>query len=301
MKYGIIDIGSNTIRLNLYLVKEDKEIISLLNKKTVAGLSTYINDGQMTKKGADKLIRILKSYLNICNHFEMDDVFVFATAALRNAKNRKEILEYVEKAVGHKIDLISGEEEAKLGYLGIKQDFDLNTGYIIDIGGGSIEITIVEDNKIIFSKSLKEGHLSLYKKYVSRIFPTEKEAKAISKNIRKLLKLNKVPRLDKPYPIYGVGGTIRATGNIAMEIFDLPTNSVLQIDSVKKLEYKLKKVDPKIMNMTLQVVPERIHTITPGVIALLELIKYLKVSEIYISRNGVREGYLIQCIEKNSK
>ncbi len=301
MKYGIIDIGSNTIRLNLYLVKENKEIVSLLNKKTVAGLSTYINDGHMTKKGADKLIRVLKNYLNICNHFEIDGVFSFATAALRNAKNSKEVLEYVEKSVNHKIDLISGEKEAHFGYLGIKKDFNLNTGYIIDIGGGSIEITIVEKDKIIFSKSLKEGHLSLYKKYVSRIFPTEKEAKAISKDIKKLLKINKVPRLDKSYPFYGVGGTIRATGNVSMEIFDLPSNSYLQIDTVKKLEYKLKKVDPKIMNTLLQVVPERVHTITPGVIALLEIVKYLRASEINISRNGAREGYLIDCIRKNCK
>ncbi len=300
MKYGIIDIGSNTIRLNLYLVTDNKSIVSLLNKKTVAGLSTYINDGQMTKKGADKLVRVLKSYLSICNHFDIDNVFIFGTAALRNAKNQKEILDYVEKSINHKIDIVSGKDEACLGYLGIQKDFDVNTGYIIDIGGGSVEITIVKDENIVFSTSLTDGHLSLYKKYVERIFPTEREAKKIAKHVRKLLKENKVPKLKKSYPIYGVGGTIRATGNIAMEIFDLPSNSLLQVNTVKSLEKQLKRVNPETMNMSLQVVPERIHTITPGVIILLEIIKYLDASEINISRNGAREGYLIKNIENEN-
>lgn len=300
MKYGIIDIGSNTIRLNLYLVSENKNIVSLLNKKTVAGLSTYINDGQMTKKGADKLVRILKGFLSICEHFDIDNVFMFATAALRNAKNQKQVLEYVENSIGRNIDLLSGEDEASMGYLGIREDFDIKTGYIVDIGGGSIEITIVEGGDITFSTSLTDGHLSLYKQYVERIFPTDKESKNIAKHVRRLLKEYKVPRLSESYPIYGMGGTIRATGNIAMEIFDLPSNSQLQVSTIKKLENKLRKVDPNTMNMSLQVVPERIHTITPGVIVLQEIIKYLNASKVNISSNGAREGYLIRSIEKQN-
>ena len=170
----------------------------------------------------------------------------------------------------------------------------------MDIGGGSIEITIVENGDITFSTSLTDGHLSLYKQYVERIFPTDKEAKNIAKHVRRLLKKYKVPRLSESYPIYGMGGTIRATGNIAMEIFDLPSNSQLQVSTIKKLENKLRKVDPKTMNMSLQVVPERIHTITPGVIVLQEIIKYLNASKVNISSNGAREGYLIRSIEKEN-
>lgn len=300
MKYGIIDIGSNTIRLNLYLVTEENDIVLLLSKKTVAGLSTYINSGHMTKKGADKLVRILKSFLEICGHFEIDKVLMFATAALRNAKNREEVLNYVEKAVKHKIDLVSGKDEAYLGYLGVKEDFKLVNGYILDIGGGSIEITVVENEEITYSTSLKEGHLSLYKEHVEKIFPNSKEAKNIAKHVREMLKEENVPVLKDSCPIYGMGGTIRATGNIAMEIFDLPSNNHLQIKTIKKLEKKLKKIDPVAMNMALQVVPERIHTITPGIIVLNEVIKYTNASQVNISRNGAREGYLVRSIVKNN-
>ncbi len=110
MKYAIVDIGSNTVRLNLYLVDEENIIKPLLDKKRVAGLSSYVNDGQMTRKGSDKLVRITKSYLDICRSFEIDEVHMFATAALRNATNSKQVIDCVENQIGHKIEVLTGED-----------------------------------------------------------------------------------------------------------------------------------------------------------------------------------------------
>lgn len=299
MKYAIIDIGSNTVRLNLYLITDKHNIVSLLNKKTVAGLSTYINNGNMTKKGADKLVRILKGFLIICQYFNIEHVHMFATAALRNASNSKQILNYVEENVGYCIDLISGEEEAKLGYIGILEDYDVKNGYILDIGGGSVEITVVKDGSIIYATSLTEGHLSMYKKYCKSIVPTTTEAYKIKKHIKKLLKDNKVPKLGESLPIFGVGGTIRACGNIGQEIFDLPSNSVLDKKNLKKLNKMLRNQERTILDTTLQVVPERIHTITPGAIILYETFKHLDASEVLISKRGVRDGYLVDNLEND--
>lgn len=298
MKYGIIDIGSNTMRLNLYLITDKGNIISLLNKKNVAGLATYVNKRLITKKGADKLIKILNNFLEICEYFEIDEVKIFATAVIRNAKNRNEILDYVEEAIGTKIDLLSGEEEATYGYLGIKEDYDFDTGYIVDIGGGSVEITAVQDREVIFSTSIKEGHLSIFKKNVERIMATKNEAKKIRKTIRKLIREEEIPILDDNGIIYGTGGTIRAAGNIAMEVFDLPTNKIIYKDTIDKLYIKLLANDKKTMRTVLQVVPERVHTIIPGIIILREILKQTGCKEIHISKKGVREGYLINSIKE---
>lgn len=292
MKYGIVDIGSNTVRLNLYKVENKDNVKSLLNKKTVAGLSSYVVDGQMTRKGADKLVRILKGYLDICNTFDIEEVHLFATAALRNALNSKDIVNYVEKEVGHKIEIISGEEEGNLGYLGILGDYEIDNGYILDIGGGSVEITVIEDKNIIFATSLTDGHLSMYKKHVDEIFPSIKEANKIKKKITKKLEKENIPVFSTPRPIYGVGGTIRACGNISQEMFDLPTNSLIYSKTIRSLKDKLLDKDKETINTTLQVVPERIHTITPGIIILDTVFSFLNASELNISKKGVREGYL---------
>lgn len=294
MKYGIVDIGSNTVRLNLYLANDKDEIISLLNKKTVAGLSTYIKDGQMTKKGADKLIRILKNYKQTCDSFEIDEVHLFATAALRNATNSKDVISYVEESIGKNIDLISGDEEANLGYIGISEDYDIKNGYIVDIGGGSIEISLVEDGKISYATSLTEGHLSMYKKYSSEIIPSKKEVSKMKKRVRKLLEKAEVPVLDSNTNVYGVGGTIRACGNISQELFDLPTNSSVHKKTINKLKNKLINRNRDAINKTIQIVPERIHTITPGLVILSEIFDYVNANELNISKKGVREGYLVK-------
>lgn len=298
MKYGVVDIGSNTIRLNLYLVTDRKNIVSLLNKKTVAGLATYVENGYMTKKGADKLVKILKGYIRICNYFEIDKVKMFATASLRNTKNSNDVIKYIQKEVGATIDLVSGEDEARFGYVGISEDYDIKNGYIIDIGGGSTEITLIENGEIKYATSLTEGSLSLLKKYSNQIFASEKEIKNMQKYVSGLIDEFKVPKSDKPIPIYGVGGTMRATGNIAMELYDLPSNKELSAENVKDLSKAIINQDILAYKTVLQVTPERVHTIMPGLIIIRSILKYTGADSILISDKGVREGFLINNIEE---
>lgn len=296
MKYGIIDIGSNTIRLNMYLVDEKKNMVSLANKKYVAGMVSYVNKGYLTKKGADKLVSILKELILLCDVFGVDEVYPFATASLRNIKNSKEVLEYVNRKANTKIDLVSGKEEANLGYLGIIQEYQLVDGYILDIGGGSTEITLIEDEKIAFSNSLKLGSLSLMESYCKGIFPTKSEAKKMQDKIKRNLKKYDIPKTKKTPEVYGIGGTIRACGKVSKELFDLPGANELDIDVIENLYDKLIVQKPHAIKQVLQVNPARIHTIIPGMIILREILKYLKAKNLFISNKGAREGYLYKIL-----
>ena len=296
MKYGIIDIGSNTIRLNLYLVDEDKNIISLANKKYVAGIASYVNKGYLTKKGADKIVDILIKLEKLCETFGVEKVYPFATASIRNIKNKDEVLEYVSKNAGIHIDLVSGEEEAMLGYLGVKQDYDIDNGYIIDIGGGSTEVTLMEDGEIKYSNSLPIGSLSLQKAYCKKIIPDHDEAKKMAKETKKLLKKSSIPKVKNPNA-YGIGGTIRVCGNVCMEVFELPSPMELDTDLLDSLYKNIIDEKKKVLTKVLQVNPARIHTITPGMIILKELLDYLNIKTIYISKKGAREGYLTKVLK----
>ena len=296
MKYGIIDIGSNTIRLNLYLVDEDKNIISLANKKYVAGIASYVNKGYLTKKGADKIVGILIKLDRLCETFGIEKVYPFATASIRNIKNKDEVLEYVSKNAGMNIDLVSGEEEAMLGYLGVKQDYDITNGYIIDIGGGSTEVTLMEDGEIKYSNSIPIGSLSLQKAYCEKIIPNHAEAKKMSKEVKKILKKYSIPKVKDPMA-YGIGGTIRVCGNVSMEVFDLPSPMELDTELLDLLYKKIIDEKKNVLTKVLQINPARIHTITPGMIILKELLDYLNIKTIYISRKGAREGYLTKVLK----
>lgn len=299
MKYAVVDIGSNTVRINLYIVDEDGLISSVMSKKTVAGLATYVEDGYMSKKGADKLVRILQDYNKISEAFASNKILIIATASLRNIENSQEILEYVQASIGLPIFLVSGPDEARYGLLGISSDYSINNAYIIDIGGGSTEVTLVKDQEILYSGSMDFGSLSLYKKFCQHVFPSKAEAKKMEGFVRGQLSGSNIPRIGQDLNMYGLGGTVRAAGNLSQELYDLAQNNLITQDQVQHLKKSLLEEDRLAVRTLLQVVPERVHTIVPGLVILNELLKYTSCSEIQISTKGLREGVLLADINKH--
>ena len=170
MTYGVIDVGSNTIRLVIYEVKENR-IESLFSNKNTAGLIGYVNDGELSRKGIRKACDVLNSLQKVAAHAQVEKLYVFATASLRNIANTKEAVEEIEKETGLDIDVISGHDEAVLDFEGAAHAQKLKDGVMVDIGGGSTEVVAFADGKITDAVSLEFGSLSMYKTYVSRLFP----------------------------------------------------------------------------------------------------------------------------------
>ena len=203
----------------------------------------------------------------------------------------KVYLKEVKEKTNIEIDLISGEDEAYLGYLGAMDLFNLEKGVTIDIGGGSTEITVYDGGKIKSEKSLDEGSLSLYSKFVKDILPKKTEAQLIKYHINK--KLDKVEREKNCKNMVGVGGTIRACRNLISELYpETYIENVVSKKDLKKIKKKILEKNPEIIDLILKICPSRVHTLTPGLIALIEIMKKFKVNRIFVSDNGVREGYL---------
>lgn len=291
MKISVIDIGSNTIRLYIYNYK-NKKIESIIRKNSNVGLVSYIENGHMSQKGIQKAIRFTSSYIEISEYFGVEKIFIFATAAIRKSKNNKEIIKYMEKSLGHKIDLLSGEEEAFLGYIGVSIDHRIKDGIIIDIGGGSTEYTIIENKKVHKSNSLNLGSLSLFDKFSSNILLTKEESRELSLYIDK--KINKAINIKKEYSYSSfVGGSSRATANIIQEYYNKNDNNHMTIVEIKKIYNLILEKDKKIIDIILKVSPDRIHTIMPGILIIISISNFFGVKDIYVSEKGVREGYLL--------
>lgn len=293
MKYAVIDIGSNTVRLNIYDQDQAGRLDPLLSKKHVAGLASYVDNGLLSQKGIDKLIRILGSFQRICQTFAIDKVIAFATASLRYVANRDEVIASVQPLTGLTIELISGEAEAWYGYQGILHDYDIHEGIIVDIGGGSCELTLIQDRDVVYAQSLAAGSLSLYKKFCSRLLPAPEEVEQISSYVQGLLEQSGLPQPDHRLPIYGVGGTLRATGNLCQEYLGLESSRQIGQDDIKVLSKALLAEESEAMRTLLQVSPERVHTICPGILMLLAILTYSGAQELLISDKGVREGILL--------
>jgi len=295
---GIIDMGSNTIRLSIYKYENDT-VRLLLNKKTMAGLLGYVSGGVMTPKGIDKACCVLEEYKSILSNFNIEEAYVFATASLRNITNSAEVIEAIKERTGLETDLISGEEEARLDFSGAVRASGLSKGLVVDIGGGSTEIVSFRDRKVVKAVSIPLGSLNLFLKHVPLLLPTSDNIKEIKKNVSAELKKLDVFEDRKLDIICGVGGTVRAAGKLYNDIYgQRHDNDELDAGRLARL-LQLYKGDKKTaLNKILQISPERVHTVIPGMVLLNAIAKESRSKKIIVSQFGVREGYLYDRVLK---
>ncbi len=299
MLYGIIDIGSNTIRLTIYEVDEGTARFETLFKlKTMAGLVSYIDKktGVMNEAGVGKLVEVLKGYLACTARFkELKGPFAFATAGVRNAKNAREVIKRAEKACGLAIELVSGREEAELGYVGAMRQSKLTKGVQIDVGGGSTEVTTFDHAAIVHAESIPHGSLSLFGGYVHSLLPTPAEADRIRALVREHLDGVKAFGSFRCKVASGVGGTVRAAARLRNAWFpdkggakaNVTRDQVAQI--VERVFY-----DPyEATRDILRIAPERAHTCIPGLLAAEVAMDAFGARELEVHDFGVREGYLL--------
>lgn len=291
MNFGIIDIGSNTVRLNVYSY-ESNDINMIFGKKHVVGLVSYIQDSRLTDKGITKLVNVLHSINEIISHVTVDKTIAFATASLRKINNTEQVLKKIEEETGFRIKIYDQELEARLGFEGIMWTMPYKDGITVDIGGGSTEIIRFKNRGISQIVNYSEGSLSLFNRYVKGIIPTEKEIKNIQNDIKE--ELYKKELNFESGIIIGIGGTIRAIGDLSKEAFSLDDNRHFTNKNLTSLYKSIIKGDEDLVKLMLKIAPDRIHTITPGMVIFKFLCKRFGAEEIVVSSSGLREGVLLE-------
>lgn len=300
-RFGIIDFGSNTIRLCIYEVActprkplQKKDIQILLNYKVMAGLAAHIKEGVMTEAGIKKAIKTINAHLRRASHFSCERIDIFATAVLRNCTNSREATAAIEAGIDKRITILSNEEEAHLGFLGASLDHYLGSGTMVDIGGGSTELTHILDGLDLDKVSIPQGSLSSFANYMSGILPSTKEMESIAKHFRTLATKEEA-EVYAAKQLYGIGGSIRSAAKVYGDLCNkgdryeylLPEH----IDDILSLYTK----DPDAFaRLALHTVPDRIHTFIPGCVLIKEIFSLCKAERLDILKYGVREGYLAE-------
>ena len=140
MKQAVIDIGSNSMRLSVYETTPAGGFSILFKDKFMAGLAGYVEEGALSQEGIDRAILGLRGFRSTLEALGIHNVAVFATASLRNIRNTRPAVEAIQRATGFPIEVISGQEEARFGYLGAMEELALPDGLFVDIGGASTEV-----------------------------------------------------------------------------------------------------------------------------------------------------------------
>lgn len=290
--WGIIDVGSNTFRLCVYEVGEGGEYEELANAKSALGLASYLTpQGELQQDGVDKACKALAKLVRMAHLMQCDDVSIFATAAVRNCTNSKDVVAQLEQACWTKIEVISGAEEARLSLLGAQQSVEMGDGLFFDIGGGSTELMSLARGEMQVNESIPLGSLNAWRKCCTQILPQRYELELLAVEVGRQLDNQNVP-LPQHCRACGIGGTMRFALKVAKMLGAECRGRELSQADVELIFNTLDSDPNRLARLMLQQNPARVHTLLPGCTIAREIIHRLDCDSVVVAKTGVREGYL---------
>lgn len=302
MRLGIIDLGSNTIRLVVYRW-DGQRLDKVYNIKHHTQNIKFVRNAQMSKEGLDSIVLTVKELMVIARAYDVEKLNIFATASLRNIRNSEEAVAYIQNEIEHPLDLLDGNEESLYGFEGMRRTVDLPMeGLSVDIGGASTEITYFKNNKAIFMGSLPMGSLNLFIQHVHNVLPTESEQFLIRLDVKNHLDSLVWLKSLKINTIIGIGGSARAIMRLHQAKYDINTSIYdMQLSAKLIRDYAnfIANQKDEETRLILKAIPDRLSTVIPGAIIIDEIMKLVSAENYMLSLYGVREGYLFNRILLN--
>lgn len=294
-RVGIIDIGSNSIRLVIY-DKNKRSPIPIYNEKVLCALGKGLaTSGVLNPEGVIMGKEALRRFIAMGRNMEIVELHVIATAAIRDAKDGRDFTRWLEQTYNIKADIISGEEEARLGAYAVCSSIYRPQGITADLGGGSLELVRI-DNAII------DGHTSLPLGSLRMIDESKFETLGDRDKLRKLIdkRFAEINWLDdeKTPNIYAIGGSFRALAKMHMVANNYPLQILHEytVDAKQFLAFVR-----EIASMSLEKLEKypggaaKRATALPGAAMVLDtLLSTSKAEKIVFSASGIREGYVYE-------
>lgn len=295
-----IDIGSNTVLLLIAEVNEiDYTIKPLLNEYRMPRLSKGLSPGDnISNEKTELLLEILSEYKKIIDSHKAEKVILTATNAFRIAANAKEIVELVKLKFGYGIEVIPGSQEAEYAFLGALSAFEnsVDKNLVIDIGGGSTELILGDENNIEFRKSFQTGSVSATEKFIKHYPVLTDEITKLSRFLDSLfeeIKGNLFPQ--RSIAIAGTPTTISCMiQNLPQYNETLVEGSIIHKTRLIALIDKLKTLTPSEVKINFgEVMRGREDIILAGAVILLKIMELLNLSEVLVSSRGIRYGAIV--------
>lgn len=293
MRLSSIDIGSNAIRQLIVEIKEDGSWKLLKKHRETIRLGTDVfNGGSIHLSTQKRLILAFKRMAKLNKKFKVDRSLAFATSAFRDAKNKKLILSAIYKQSRIKIKVISGNKEAELIRKAVQNSIGLSTEHclLIDIGGGSVELTHLQNKKIYYSRSFKWGMVRTLTE--SRIQNKKPQSILASK----LLKSKKLLPKHKFNIAIGTGGNLDAMAKLKLVALKKGPNTIITRSELKNI-YELFLKTPSYQRAEkFKLKPDRVDVIEPAMFLTLNLMQKYKINKIKIPGTGLKEGAILSLL-----
>ena len=292
---AVIDVGSNTIHLLVGEV-EDGAVMPITGEKISARLGSGVD-----KTGSIEDLRIpiaaeaITLFARLAAMHGVSEPAVLATSAVRDAENGPELIEEVRERAGLKMRLVSGEEEALLGFRGavsaLGPDFSWETpALVVDLGGGSAQLILGDAiNGPRKQVSLPLGSNRTTERFVKHDPPKSSELEALREAVPGMLPDWKV---NEGTAVVAIGGSARAILKL--------TSDTLTVERLVKLAAKISRKPSAVLARDEGLAPERARVMPAAIITLAAVLDHFGGEQLTVARGGIREGAILTMAEETS-
>ena len=287
-----IDIGSNAVRLLIKEIKEEQgkaHFSKVLMLRVPLRLGFDVFDiGKISEKKEKNMIRLMKAFRHLMKIYDVKHCRACATSAMRDAKNGMDIIKQIEKKTGVHIDIIDGQEEAKIIYNNhVEHMEDQKGNYMyVDVGGGSTEINLLSEGQLVCSRSYNIGTVRMLNN-------------AVKDSEWERLK-NDLAELAKSYPqtnIIGSGGNINKLYRLADK--KNKKKMTMQVSVLQELHTRLKALSLEERMEQFGMKPDRADVIIPAGEIFLTIANIIGASYIHVPVIGLSDGIIDELYLQN--
>ncbi|WMJ74492.1 phosphatase [Cytophagaceae bacterium ABcell3] len=294
MKLGAVDIGSNAIRIQITKVLRYNEVLSFKKLEYVRFPLRLGHDvfkyGEISAEKEAKFIKLIQTFKNFLELYEVDDFVICATSAMREAKNGSDIAYKVRELLGVSIEIIEGDLEAELINKVLYNELDENKSYIhIDVGGGSTELNIYENKKKMASRSFKIGSVRLLNGTVN---PEEWD------HMKNWVEQN-IKNLPRPVVAIGTGGNIGKIYDVAKLNQPKDKKHFISLERIGKVKDFISSYDYEERIHVLMLNPDRADVILPASDIYMKVMKWAKATKMFVPEVGLKDGLMLMLYEKH--
>jgi exopolyphosphatase/guanosine-5'-triphosphate,3'-diphosphate pyrophosphatase len=297
-----IDVGSNALRLAVASVDAERHVTLIESVREAVRLGQDVfTTGVITEGSIDRASDAFRKFREIIDRAGAKWTKAVATSALREALNREIFVDRIAQVSGIEISVIGAEEEARLIHLAVAEKVDLRgkLGLLVDIGGGSTEVTIVSGENIISTESFKMGSVRLLqvldqRRHGERQFTqlVREYVDATQKRIKKEIGSREID------VCVGTGGNVEALGDLRRDLLKKDRDSLVTADELENLVRRLQSLSFEERVQELRLRPDRADVIVPAAIIIQKILKQAGVDEILIPHVGLKDGILTDLVQE---
>ena len=301
MRLGVLDVGSNTVHLQVVDTSPGARPNPTFNYKEELRLTQYINeDNLVSDEGIEKLRSSIKRAIEQSASVQTQELLPFATSALREASNGEKIISSINKDFHIDLQVLSGEEEAKLTFLAARRWFGWSSGrlLVIDIGGGSLEMAAGVDESPEIATSLPLGAARLTKDFLKGDPYTDKSLRALRDHIENKLEqiLPSLVKHQETDRAIATSKTLRTLARLSGDWFD-GTGKNITVEAIRKISAKLSEMDENTRAKLPGVSENRASQIVAGSLVAESVMRNLDIKELEICPWALREGVVLKWMD----